>query len=73
MQERMLKVAIIALTTILAMLIAFGAFLVAGTQQGDTAPVIKAAFKLHDSENETPAPLPVEDKKEYSTKSNVYD
>ena len=62
MQERVLKATIIALTVLLSLVLAFGAFLVAGTQKGNPAPVIKAIFNLNDSESHNPDTLPIEDK-----------
>lgn len=63
MQERLLKATIIALTVLLSLLVALGSCLVAGTQQGNTAPIIKSAFNLPDSESPSSTSLPFEDKK----------
>ena len=44
MQERALKTAVVALTALLAIVVAAGAILVASTQNGNTIPTVEAVF-----------------------------
>ena len=64
MQERALKAIIIALTTLLAIVVAIGAFLVAGTQNGNTVPIIETVFHEPVGDIYSPITLSVNDKTE---------
>jgi len=64
MQERVLKLAIVVLTALLAGLIALGAILVMGTQNGQVAGPLEAAYHEAQANTYSPDPLPVEDKPE---------
>ncbi len=64
MQERVLKLAVVVLTALLAGLVAFGAILVAGTQNGQVADPIEAAYHEPQANSYSPDPLLVEDKPE---------
>ena len=62
MHERALKTTLIILMVMLTALVAFGVFLVAGTQQGTTAGAIERIIPQPESSTPVIEHLPVEDR-----------
>ncbi len=61
MQEQILKLSVILLSSLLAGIIALGVFLVLGTQGGHTDAAIEAIYPEPKADLYSPDPLPVED------------